>query len=294
MLTLKQEIRARTKDWFWLRYSVLAAYNLVTRPLALLGSKSPTGQWSETDLADYEQVMFDNYKLWSGVTRFHGKAAELGPANLTGVALRLLADGCSSVDLVDRFVYSPMATSNNLNFHYGTAAETFFAIHRDYDFIVSTAVLEHVYDPLRTMAAMASALKPGGMMIHAVDCRDHGQFSDHLHDLSFLRIPALAYWPLRAAGGPNRVRLSAYLRALEPFRLQTRILVTSLAGMAKGFEPALEPTTIDPDLLSRSRSYVESIRPSLSRPFRAMTCTDLMISGFVLVAQKLSCIPNHR
>lgn len=173
--------------------------------------------------------MFDNYKRWSGVERFHGKVAELGPGNLTGVASRLVADGCSSVDLVDRFAYEPRAPQIGMNFHYGIAAEEFFRSHQDYEFIVSTAVMEHVYDPLQVLLAVA--LKVSGTMIHAVDCRDHGQFSDRIHDLSFLRISRLLYAPLRAAGGLNRIRLSAYMSACEQLCLNAKALITELSGL---------------------------------------------------------------
>ena len=34
---------------------------------------------------------------------FHGRAAEVGPGDLSGVGLKLLGEGCFHVDLVDRF-----------------------------------------------------------------------------------------------------------------------------------------------------------------------------------------------
>src|SRR5713101_2540018 len=94
------------------------------------------------------------------------------------------------------------------------AAERFFPAHAGYDFILSAAVLEHLYDPLEVLRSMCSALNPGGMMIHRVDLRDHGAFSPSLHDLSFLRLPDWSYWPLRIRGGPNRFRVTDYRQCL--------------------------------------------------------------------------------
>jgi 2-polyprenyl-3-methyl-5-hydroxy-6-metoxy-1,4-benzoquinol methylase len=41
-----------------------------------------------------------------------------------------------------------------------------------YDLIFSRAVLEHVSDPVRALANLASVLAPGGVMAHAVPCRN--------------------------------------------------------------------------------------------------------------------------
>lgn len=43
----------------------------------------------------------------------------------------------------------------------------------NYDLIYSNAVLEHVADPKKIIAKMASLLKPGGIMLHGIDLRAH-------------------------------------------------------------------------------------------------------------------------
>ena len=68
-------------------------------------------------------------------------------------------------------------------------------------------------------------------MVRIVDCRDHGQFSDKMHDLSFLRLPKLLYRPLGASGGPNRIRCSAYVDAVKAMGMGHKLYVTALAGI---------------------------------------------------------------
>jgi SAM-dependent methyltransferase len=172
--------------------------------------------------------------------------------------------------------------------HYGqnAAAETFFENNQGYDFIVSCAVLEHVYDPLRAIKAASAALNPGGMLLHQIDCRDHGQFSTSFHELKFLEIPVAMYSPLKWGGGPNRVRLSAYIGTLNSLPLDYRILVTSLAGVADALEPALPLEQISKPTLDASREFVNGVRGRFAAPFRDMPIEDLMVTSFMIVAKR--------
>ena len=235
-------------------------------------------------MQDYSQKVFGNYKLWAGISRFYGRIAEVGPGDVSGVADLLLADGCSHVDQIDRFRHERPDNPNVSN--YLATAEEFFETHKGYDFILSCAVLEHVADPLRAVRAMAGALNPNGTMVHAIDCRDHNQFSDRLHDLSFLRIPHALYWPLTLASGLNRVRLSAYIELLHSLGLRHSVLVTSLSGIPEQIEPAKEFDALDPVLLDISRRNLTLIQERLARPFKTMPDRDLMISGFALIARR--------
>ena len=130
------------------------------------------------ETSKYVDRIFDEYKFYSGVDHFHGRAAEIGPGDLSGVGLRLLADGCDHVDLADRFKSKsdpavqeavnkeivskyPGANVAKLFRHYGesAAAETFFRANKGYDFIFSCAVLEHVYDPVGALQAMHAGVE---------------------------------------------------------------------------------------------------------------------------------------
>ena len=262
----------------------------------------------------YVQRVFDGYRAAAGNVPFGGAVAEVGPGDSCGVGLLFLAHGCERVDLVDRFYSvrdakhqdavnralverypqlegrrreSPdgRAPFAGLQRYYGAqaSAEDFFRTHTGYDFIVSCAVLEHAADPLAAIAAMANALRPGGLMLHQVDCRDHGQFSTRFHELKFLELPRALYAPLAWGGGPNRVRLSAYLAATRDAGLESTFHVTTLAGVEGDWHRA-QP--VPQSAFTRSREYVSSVRPRLARPFRDMDDDDLTATSFMLVARK--------
>jgi SAM-dependent methyltransferase len=291
----------------WLRYAALAPYRALCSLGISIGGTTCSGHHSDlAETSKYIERIFNEYKFYSGVDHFHGRAAEVGPGDLSGVGLRLLADGCDHIDLADRFKSKsdpavqqqvnwailanyPKADVAKLSRHYGesAAAETFFRANKGYDFIFSCAVLEHVYDPVGALQAMGGALNPGGMMVHIVDCRDHGQFSDRLHDLSFLRLPKLLYRPLGASGGPNRVRCSAYVNAVKAMGMSHKLYVTALAGIPELLPLGTTWDDVSPELLTRSRQHVSEVRNKLATPFRSISDSDLMISGFSLVAQAL-------
>jgi hypothetical protein len=289
----------------WLRYAALAPYRALCSMGISIGGATSSGHHSDSiETAKYVDRIFNEYKFYAGVEHFHGRAAEVGPGDLSGVGLRLLADGCTQVDLADRFrsksdpaiqdavnrtILSdyPKANAGELARYYGesAAAETFFRTNKGYDFIFSCAVLEHVYDPVGGLQAMRGALNPSGTIVHIVDCRDHGQFSDKMHDLSFLRLPKLLYRPLGASGGPNRVRCSAYVSAVEAMGMSHKLYVTALSGIPELLPLGTKWDDISPELLTRSRQHVAEIRNRLAMPFNSMSDSDLMIMGFALVAR---------
>jgi SAM-dependent methyltransferase len=289
----------------WLRYAALAPYRALCSLGISIGGTTSSGHHSElAETSKYIDRIFNEYKFYSGVDHFHGRAAEVGPGDLSGVGLRLIAEGCDHVDLADRFKSKsdpavqeavnkailskyPRADVAKLSRHYGelAAAETFFRANKGYDFIFSCAVLEHVYDPVGALQVMQQALNPGGIMVHIVDCRDHGQFSDRLHDLSFLRLPKLLYRPLGASGGPNRIRCSAYVNAVKAMGMSHKLYITALAGIPELLPLGTTWDVISPELLTRSWQHVAEIRNKLATPFRLMDERDLMIAGFALSAQ---------
>src|SRR6202171_2996705 len=230
--SLKKSVKALTATPFWLRYGTLAPYRVFCASASALTGLTRSGarhaEGSIDESVDYIASVFNMYKAAAGVEKFHGRIAEIGPGDSCGVGLMFLADGCRRVDLVDRFFSArderrqqainhalverlPQLASLNRNGdfsessfpamtrHYGeaAAAEIFFKANKDYDYIVSCAVLEHAYDPLTALAATGSALNPGAIMLHQIDCRDHGQFPESFHELKFLELSESMYAPLK-------------------------------------------------------------------------------------------------
>jgi SAM-dependent methyltransferase len=268
---------------------------------------------------NYIEAVFGDYKRYSGIDRFRGRVAEVGPGDNCGVGLLFLNDGCDFVDLVDRFysrrdgatqaaVYKLLCTKypnilarirtagdfsdehefQSLARHYGehAAAETFFSKAAAYDFIVSRAVLEHVYDPALAVTRMAQALKRGGYLLHKVDLSDHRLFSDDFHELKFLEVPTVLYRNMvKASGRPNRVLLGTYRNALSAAGLDFNVLVTRLAGVGE-IEPHLAYEDIPVELRKRSLQYVDSVRSRFAAEFKNVTSADLSVAGIFIVAIK--------
>lgn len=284
--TIRRAVRDSTRKSFWLRYALLASWRCAYAAVSSTSRRNVSGCYDEPGCNEYARTIFSHYKHLLGIERFHGRVAEVGPGNVTEVAELMLADGCSSVDQVDKFLYTSDGNADSRLRRHRSTAEEFFERHDGYDFILSCAVLEHVADPLRALRGMARALNPGGMMVHAVDCRDHQQFSDCMHDLSFLRIPKVMYLPLTLASGLNRIRLSDYVSTLDLLPVRYRILVSGLSGTSEDLWPPQEFAQLPPSLVERSKLNLDLIRPRLAQPFRGMNDSDLMISAFMIVAQR--------
>lgn len=268
----------------------------------------------------YIEEVFADYKRCAGVPRFYGRVAEVGPGDNCGVALLFVNEGCDSMDLVDRFyakrdpshqacIYREMmhrypgiasllegceladeSSFPRLRRHYGAqaSAERFFSSHRGYDFVVSRAVLEHLYDPLIAIEEMARALKAGGMMLHEVDLRDHGMFSSRFHELKFLEVSQRLYRRMTQAGGyPNRLLMGDYKACLERTGLNYELLVTSLVDVGR-IEPYAPYETVPRELRQQAVHYVRSVRAGLAAPFDALSDEELSVSG-VFISATNSC-----
>lgn len=271
---------------------------------------------ADRDIEDslrYIQMVHREYLEQAGIDRFHGQVAEVGPGDSSGVGLLMLADGAQQVDLVDRFysrrdldyhkaVYARLREAApalqslapldfdgencaGLARRYGpnATAEAFFVERSGYDFIVSRAVMEHVLDPVTSIERMAAALKPGGWMLHVVDLRDHGMFTDYgFPELTFLRIPPWFYRHMsEAIARPNRVPLSRYRRTLPSAEFK----VTGLVGVGRLDRPT-RYEAIPEEMRRRSLDAVRRQRKRLHPAFQGESDEDLSVSGFFLVFRK--------
>lgn len=266
----------------------------------------------------YIDEVFRDYKYYAGIERFYGKIAEVGPGDNCGVAMRFVDDGCDLVDLADRFyskrdafrqadIYTellkdcPIAIeklsgcdlSDESSFkcirrYYGdrASAESFFCKNGAYDFIVSRAVFEHMFDPMKALSKMVSALRPNGMLLHKIDLRDHGMFSTYFHELKFLEVPDFIYRKMtRFSGRPNRFMVDSYRSHMDSLDVEYKILVTRLVGVGE-VTPHKLYNEIPASLRDQAIQYVRSVRKSFSRSLSLMTDADLSIAGVFLIAIK--------
>jgi SAM-dependent methyltransferase len=262
---------------------------------------------------DYIDTVFDDYLRYGELRPAdleRRRVLELGPGDNYGVALRFLASGAEHVVCVDRFatrrddaqqdeIYEALrerlgvgATPDpeRLRVIEGVAVEEVDELLEasSVDIIVSRAVLEHLYDLDAAFAAMDQVLAPGGLMLHKVDFRDHGMFSDTgANPLTFLTIGERTYRLMSEhSGRPNRRLIDWYRAKLEGLGYDSRVLVTHLVGREEELTPHVEEAKLDPSSEARSLDLVSSIRPKLQPRFRALDDRDLGVSGVFIVARK--------
>lgn len=269
----------------------------------------------------YIDEVFADYLDYGGLgpDELEGRSVlELGPGDNFGVALRFLAAGADRVVATDKFasVRDPdkqrriyEALLGGLDPSQRARAEA--AIELDglrfdperlrvlegvaveeasralsgerFDVIVSRAVLEHLYDLDAAFAAMDGLLRPGGAMLHKVDFRDHGMFTDGgMHPLTFLTVPDRLYSLMsRNSGRPNR-RLADYYRAkLGELGYEYRLLATKPID---GDEIVPHPPELE--VSAEARRLIEEIRPRLAPRYRGLSDADLATAGIFLIARK--------
>ncbi|MUG98981.1 methyltransferase domain-containing protein [Scytonema sp. UIC 10036] len=291
--------------------------------LAIGQSESDSGSthsmFSEKESVHYIEEVFTDYKLYGSVDNFDGIAAEVGPGDNCGVALLMRLDGCKQIDLVDRYlsyrkseqqnkVYQALSQRHTIDifkekevwddralvgidWKIGQAAEVYFKqcaknSGEIYDFIVSRAVLEHLYNPIDALKYMVDCLKSGGKMLHKVDLRDHGMFTPNHHELKFLEVPSSIY-PLMVqnSGRPNRILAHRYRQFLEEMKslgtIDYSFLVTHLGDVGE-ITPYCNFDDIELGKQKRAIAFVEKHRQNIASEFCDVSSQDIAISGIFL------------
>jgi SAM-dependent methyltransferase len=325
---LKQNVKSLLDHSPLAKATALAAHDFIYGLRLATGNLDTESGATHTTLSEQESVsyieeVFTDYKKYGSLEKFSGVAAELGPGDNAGVALLMRRDGCDRVDLIDRYfsrrnpeqqmrIYEALAQKYALykfrshdlwdeqalagiNWKIGQPAEVYFkkcANQKDkvYDFIVSRAVLEHLYNPLDALRDMVACLKPGGQMFHKIDLRDHGMFTPKHHELTFLQIPRSIYHLMVSnTGRPNRILVHRYREVLEEMKINGMIdyllLVTGLVGFGD-IVPHQRFEEIERDKQHQAIEFVEKHRNKFSREFCQVNSADLAISGIFLVITK--------
>jgi SAM-dependent methyltransferase len=218
----------------------------------------------------YVTDVFEDYFRFSGIEKqaFEGKyVLEIGPGDSLGVALMMVGLGVRQVVCIDRFLTyrdpnkeraimaalvdaAPPVAKERMNrcldsdhrivgdvirympdVPFETVAEKFGEIR--FDYIISRAVLEHVYDIDKTYACCRKLLRSGGRMIHKVDLANHS--SVELHPLQFLTYTERLWWLMSSnISRVNRRRCSQHRVALEKNRFAIeKFATTKMLGLSQ-------------------------------------------------------------
>lgn len=259
----------------------------------------------------YIRRIYSDYLSYGGISAFSGRVCEIGPGDNFGLALMALGHGAKNVVAIDRFysrrdadyqkrLYAQIVedhhwshlfdgeiaeeTIRGLDYRPGQAAETFFRGANGFDFVISRAVLEHLYDPVGALDDMERSLNPNGMLIHRVDLRDHGMFDGH-PPLTFLTVGDGLYRRMtQNSGRPNRVLLPEYRKWLDRSGMDGDIVITRLVGVEREIDP-VPWSALDDTLRRKAIEAVNQSRPNLTPRFASLPDEDLAVAGIVLVAR---------
>lgn len=280
-----------------------------------------------SDSVAYIEQVFGDYLTYSGLQLkdFSGKRIlELGPGDNLGVALKFIAAGAKQVVCVDKFyskrnfeqqkeIYLELIARLNQNEKHNIKGVLYWdhEIHFNpekieylygkelieiaqesdlgkFDFVISRSVLQEIDDLDSTFAVMDRLLKPGGCMMHKVDMRDYGMFSQYgMNPLTFLTIPETVYkWMVQGGGKPNRKLIDYYRRKIKEYAYLTKIYVTHITGKNKEIKPHQEKIHYEIDYNEEDLSMIRKIRPHLINRYQPLTNEDLLIAGIFIIEQK--------
>lgn len=274
----------------------------------------------ETQFEDYL-----NYAGLSKEVLEEARILELGFGDNVGVALRFLAAGAREVACLDKYrtprdpsreieIYRTLRdrltgdekrrldevilldegvqiNNDRLTSIAGVDQDAwikwFLEQNKEFDIIVSRAVVEEIYDPKAVFVALDKFLCPGGYSIHKIDMSDYGVFSGAgLHPLTFLTISEPVYRLMASDSGmPNRKLTSYYKNLIGELGYEGTFFVTSLLGNGD-LVPYRESVSLGVDYTKTDLDLVESIRPALKTPFRELSSEELIVQGVLLVARK--------
>ena len=275
----------------------------------------------------YINEVFNDYLKYSDIsidTLHNKKILEIGPGDNLGVALKFLIAGAKKVISLDKFfsirdteqeanIYQALRenlndnekqifdeiikfdnkieiNSEKLSYVYGTGIEEAENVlePESFDFIISRAVFEHLYDTDIAFSIMDKLLVSGGYMLHKIDLRDHGLFtSGGLHPLTFLTISDSIYKLMSYdSGKPNRKLINYYKEKLDELNYDTKILITHILGVKNEIIPHKNKIEFGIDYSDKTNSLLSEIRMKLQDKFKNITDEELMVSGIFIIARK--------
>lgn len=268
------------------------------------GSGKSAGDTDPDETYTYAQSVFRKYMQQLEVTDptpfLKGKAVlEIGPGDNLAVAFLFLAHGARQVVCMDRFRLVQDRTKNarlarivlnslpehNREYlqqavacagdkeirldsyrlqYLCSALETIPLPDASVDLVVSNAVLEHVCNIDKLFQELNRVMKPGSVMVHALDLGPHQLYMET--PLDFLTIPEWC-WKLMTScrGAPNRARKSQYEQMVvsNRFKIMTMQITDSF-----------------------SRREIEGLRTRAPGLCRTLNPEDLSCRGILFAAKK--------
>jgi SAM-dependent methyltransferase len=157
-----------------------------------------------------------------------------------------------------------------------------------FDLVLSRSVLEYVHGLEAALRGLRDLLAPGGWMVHKIDARDDGLFSQHgHHPLTFLTVAHATYRAMTShTYRPHRGRLDDYRRLLQRLGWRAEFRICRVLGQPGELPEPVEALIPGRDYGSEERRLLREIRPRLHSHFAAQAEADLLATGFYLFAQR--------
>jgi SAM-dependent methyltransferase len=224
----------------------------------------------------YPASVFEKHRAAIELVRpIRGRLLEIGPGGDLAVAALFVKHGASEAVCIDnepwlsddQEVYAALGVDDEVlgQVRYVSPCSIESAPFEDasFDIVISQACFEHFADPAAAVANIARMLRPGGVTTHAIDLRDHRDFSKPLR---FLRYRDLT-WRLamsRRPAAPNRWRSSDYEREFETAGLEIvdllrddTVVVTEVER--RSFAPRFRDLSLDD--LGTTGIFVTAVKP---------------------------------
>jgi SAM-dependent methyltransferase len=263
----------------------------------------------------------------------NSKILELGPGDNLGVALRFLTLGARQVVCLDKFQYPPPEGSERqrniylelraslaeeqrarydqavdlshgvvfnperLRCVYGSGAEDCdraLAGER-YDLIISRAVLHEIFAIDRAFAALDRLLAADGRMVHKIDLRDYGMFTElDMHPREFLTVSDRVYTQMvKGRAQPNRRMMNYYRDKMRDLGYDGTLYICCLVerhnhpgAPEREILPHKPSLTYGVDYTDADVAMAAEIRPRLRATFQHLTDEELLTGGLMLVGVK--------
>lgn len=156
-----------------------------------------------------------------------------------------------------------------------------------FDFVISRAVLEEVWDIDSAFREMDQVLAPRGHALHKIDLSDYGIFSGAgMNPLTFLTIPDSIYRRMASDSGlPNRKLIDYYRSQMQRLGYEARFYITGVIGQGE-LVPHKESLVAGEDYSEATLKMVEDLRPRLASTYHHCSTESLLVSGIFLAARK--------
>jgi SAM-dependent methyltransferase len=285
------------------------------------------GRSLEDSLAYIERV-FADYLSYGGIAPADlagRRVLEVGPGDNLGVALKMIAAGCSQVIAVDKFaaksdpaqqlrIYRALrdAMPPNERKRFDEAASVLHGFElnparleclrgasleaaarmlepESFDFIVSRAVLMEITDADAAFSAMDRLLAPGGIMIHKIaPIHDYRMFRDFGYGpLEYMTIPGWLYGKMVSdVGGPNRKTVRYYRDKMAAMGYAPKVHIVKLIGGGVTYPPGMFAAPAKSEEYADARAELRRVRSRLAREFRQIDDDDLIVEDIFLAAVK--------